>query len=120
MVFRKKRKRKLGSRRFVRLKSYCLVKYQDHLDPETVRLVNAKNISEGGILISAKEQIPVLTPIKLTINIPHRGKPLEVLAKVMRCRKAAGSHAYDVGVAFVELSSTDREELADHISRAPL
>ena len=47
MIFkRRQKKKKTGSRRYARLKSYCLVRYQksDELDPKTARVVNARDI----------------------------------------------------------------------------
>ncbi len=108
-------------RRFDRLKAYCLIRYSkmgDSNHPEG-KTSNVKNISEGGLLFTSYEPIPISSTIKVLINLPGRDKPLESYAKVMRCIKATpADEVYHVGVAFLDISEQDRKEISSHLELA--
>lgn len=108
-------------RQFTRLKAYCLIRYSkiaDRQHPEG-KTSNLKNISEGGLLFTSYEPLPISATVKISINLPGREKPLETYAKVMRCIKAsAAEEVYHVGVSFMDVSEEDRREISAHLEHA--
>ncbi len=78
-----------------------------------------RNISEGGLLFTAYEPLPISSVLKVTINLPGREKTLESYAKVMRCTKASeDEEVYHVGISFLDIPENDREEISSHIDQA--
>ena len=80
-----------------------------------LQITNAKNISEGGILITSSEYLEPSTILKLAINLPTREKPVEAYAKVSRCSQDEKTGLYNTGICFVDISKSDREEIATHL-----
>ena len=118
MIFSRSSKEK---RQFVRLKSYCLVKYQ-RITPSDVslpRLTNVKNISQTGLLFTASEKLSVGSILQIKINLPRRKKPLETLAQVIRYRHMSSpSKSYHIGISFLDTSKNFRNTIALHIDAA--
>jgi c-di-GMP-binding flagellar brake protein YcgR len=107
-----------NKRRYERLRSYCLVRYNrvDDQSNPTGKMTNVKNISEGGLMLTSYEPLPISATIKVCINLPGREKPLETFAKVMRCvRVSEEEDVYHVGIAFLDIADQDRREISQHV-----
>ena len=101
-------------RRHIRLTAYCLVRYSkaDHAPA----LVNAKNISSGGILIMTPERVSIDTVLKVSIHLPSKNKVIETAAKVRRCSRISLSReGYHVGLTFMDLPADVQAEIAGHV-----
>ncbi len=63
----------------------------------------AKNLSEGGLLVSLKDPVPVGSELSLVIRTPE-APSLDLRGEVVRVERAAGEEAagYDVGVRFLD------------------
>jgi hypothetical protein len=63
-----------------------------------------KNVSEGGLLVSLREPVPLGASVSLTIERPEGGAPFALRGEVMRVERVPGEiePAYDVGVRFVD------------------
>lgn len=112
---------KENKRKFARLKSYCLVRYNrvDDQSNPSGKMTNVKNISEGGLMLTSYEPLPVSSTIKVCINLPGREKPLETFAKVMRCVKVSDEESvYHVGISFLDIADADRKEISQHVEMA--
>jgi hypothetical protein len=65
----------------------------------------AKNLSDGGLLVSVRDPVPVGSAVDLLIR-PPKAPPRGVRAEVVRVEKAKEDEAgYDVGVRFLEAPS---------------
>ena len=101
-------------RRHARLKAYCLVRYSKANHPPA--LVNAKNISGGGILITTPERVPLDTVLTVAINLPSKNKVIETHAKVSRCSRISLSRrGYYVGLNFMNLPADVQAEITAHV-----
>lgn len=117
-MFRKKR-RSWEPRRFKRLRTSYLVKYQMG-GKGTPRVTNVVDLSEGGVRFLAQERIPELSILNLSIYLPPLEKSVEVVAKVIRSRRAKDARSiYYVAAAFLDLRREDREairQFAEYLS----
>ncbi len=117
-MFRKSKKNK---RRHARLQASCLVKYSkvDAGSDEYSQLTNAKDLSEGGLSVVSFESIPVSAILKLSVKLPFQEKPVETYGKVTRCvRVSREDEVYRIGLAFLDIKESDRQEIAKHVSDA--
>ncbi len=65
------------------------------------RAARVKNLSEGGLLVSLREPVPLGSAV--TIVIDHRGaSTVDLRGEVVRVERVSGEAAFDVGVRFVE------------------
>lgn len=112
------KKQSINRRQYLRLKSYCLIKYAklQENNQEAGKTANIKNISEGGLLFTAYNPLPVSSVIKLAISLPEQPNGIEVYAKVIRCTKVSDSESvYHVAVNFIDLSENIRKLITGHI-----
>lgn len=111
-------------RKYHRLRSYCLIRYNKVADAprpgaDQAKTTNVRNISEGGLMFTSYEQLPVDSTVKVTINFPGREEPVETVAKVTRCVKASETEeVYHVGVLFLDISEEDRTQIHSHVEHA--
>ena len=108
-------------RKYHRLRSYCLVRYHKVADTGKAeeKTTNVRNISEGGLMLTSYEPLPVDSTVKVMINFPGREEPVETVVKVMRCVKASETEeVYHVGVLFLDISEQDRNQIHSHVERA--
>lgn len=77
-----------------------------------------KDISNTGLLFENKEQIPIGT--KLTLVLSLSGLPPKLInlkGEVVRIEKLLSSGIYDVGVSFLEMTPSVKEEINKRIER---
>ncbi|KKT90055.1 MAG: hypothetical protein UW91_C0065G0002 [Parcubacteria group bacterium GW2011_GWF2_45_11] len=116
-----KKKSDENKRQYERLRSYCLIRYNKMADakPGSEKTTNVKNISEGGLMFTSYEYLPVDSTIKIMINFPGREEPVETVAKVKRCIKASESEeVYHVGILFLDITDPDRQQIHAHVEHA--
>ncbi len=70
-----------------------------------------KNLSAGGLVFTAKEQVPVSSILELKIELPDAKEPIECLARVVRIEEVEIEKTYDIAVCFLDLSGADRVKL---------
>jgi len=86
-------------------------RFRRHPTPQPVTLataasraaVRAKNLSEGGLLVSLREAVPVGSAVSLTIE-RREAAPVDLRGEVVRVERVPGENepAFDVGVRFVD------------------
>ena len=115
------RKKNREKREHERLVSHCLIRFNSldsKVDAGDTTLVNAKNLSETGLLFLSPKAVPLDGTIQMEINLPVPGRKIEVLAKVIHCDKVKGlESAYHIGVLFVELSKDDRNAIKEFVAQ---
>ena len=79
------------------------------------RLFMSKNMSPGGIFLVSNESFPLGTILNLRIHTPTTLKPINVEAKVIRIAKDENSKVMGMGLAFTQISETDKKELVKHL-----
>ncbi len=110
-----------NKRKYHRLRSYCLVRYNKVANSKggDDKTTNVRNISEGGLMFTSYEYLPVNSTVKITVNFPGREEPVETVAKVMRCVKASETEeVYHIGVLFLDISAQDRDQIHSHVEHA--
>ena len=67
-----------------------------------------KNLSEGGLLVSLREEVPVGSAVSLTIE-RRDASPVGLRGEVVRVERVPGESepAFDVGVRFVDPSGAE-------------
>jgi len=75
----------------------------------------SKNINQGGILISASEMIPIDVQMNLEIVSPLLPEPIKAKGRVVRVEEIEKDKAYDMGIAFTEISDKDAGFVANYV-----
>jgi len=79
----------------------------------------AKNISVGGALVFTKEDIPVLTSLKVTIRLMNLKKEIKAVAEVVKSEPAWSG--YKLSLKFTKISEKDKKILSkDYFVKHPL
>lgn len=109
-----------NSRRFKRVRSACLVKYE--IPGHEPRVTNIKDLGAGGLSFWTDEAIPKSSVLNLGIFISPDEPPIQTTASVVRVSQARERSVYRVAVCFLELGRSEREALnrfAEAISEDP-
>ena len=78
----------------------------------------AKNISGGGALVFTKDNIPILTSLKLTIHLINFGKEIKTVAQVVKSEPIWSG--YKLGLKFIKISEKDKKTLSkDYLVKHP-
>ena len=86
------------------MSAHHLIKYRI-LERQTPEVSFARNVSAGGILFYAHENIPVGSIVELTINFPGAAQPIKVQAKVLRVRELKKIGGFEAAVQFINLDN---------------
>jgi c-di-GMP-binding flagellar brake protein YcgR len=111
-------------RTYIRLNSkvnlrYALVKSKEEalkkrgLTPEQLSVT--KNISAGGLLFVADEELPLGSFLELKLELPDGEGQIECLAKVVRIEEIESDRNYDIAVCFLDLTGAERNRLNKYI-----
>jgi diguanylate cyclase (GGDEF)-like protein len=68
----------------------------------------AKNVSEGGLLVSLRQPLPVGSTVNLVIRPDDERSPLQVQGEVVRSTRVAKGSSYELGVRLVGDSAKAR------------
>ena len=103
-------------RRYLRLDSRIPMRYRKiQTNIEELKGSLIKNISEGGMMISAYEFLPLNSRLVMEIPLVSGIKSLEGTCRVAWIKKAGFSEQYDVGVEFANLNQGDTAQIAKFI-----
>jgi c-di-GMP-binding flagellar brake protein YcgR len=97
-MFKKPKRRK-----FVRLKTHCLLKYKGIGDREVLSFI--RDISAGGVLFHSKQDIPVGSILELSINFSPSPRSIKTRAKVLRVKLLKKVKGVDMAVEFINLDN---------------
>jgi hypothetical protein len=120
-VFTGKKLYELERREFRRINAelaieYAFMKKEDvgHNRPADTRTMN---ISAGGILFPARENIPDGTFLDAIVHLPE--VHLGVICKVVHCKPNSDNTSYEIGVRFVNVAQAVKERLAEYLVTLP-
>jgi len=74
-----------------------------------------KNISEGGILFIAFQELPVGTVLNIDLELLDAENPINCLVKVVRAKEIEKDKAYEIGAAFLGFSSMEKKRLLKYL-----
>lgn len=110
-------------RNFIRLSMEAVVRYRvlqgAELSKWSGKIENfgvVKNLSAGGLLFMAKEQIKLGSILELTIELPHTKEAIQCLSRTVRVTLTETDNEFDVSVCFLDLSGADRAKLDQFVS----
>ena len=83
------------------------------LTPEQLSVT--KNISAGGLLFVADEELPLGSFLELKLELPDGEGQIECLAKVVRIEEIESDRNYDIAVCFLDLTGAERNRLNKYI-----
>ena len=109
MFFKREERRK-----FQRVPTHLLMKYAIEGHSGAPKLSFIRNISPGGVLFFAEEEIPPGTPISIIMNMSSPGgQPLQIKAvsRTIHMARIKGVNGYSVGAEFTDIDPADREFL---------
>lgn len=101
---------------YVRFKLLKPAHSENAYDPEMFGF--SKNMSAGGVLFSASENVATGKVIEMTLELPEGEKPIECLARIVRCEELVANKNYEIAVCFLDLPSAERSRLNRYILRA--
>lgn len=107
-------------RKYVRMETSVEVKYTVIGKPGAIE-VFSKNISAGGLCISAGEELSKDTPLQIEIKIPDLKDPIRALARVVWQKKfeapdKAQEVRFDTGIEFTGISDFDRFNINRYVT----
>ena len=97
---------------------YRVVKLPSELSKQELEVEyfsTTKNLSAGGLVFVAKEQIPIGAIVELKIQLPGVKEHIECLSRVMRIEEIEIEKTYDTAVCFLDLSGGDRAKLVKFV-----
>lgn len=109
-----------GNKRiFLRLRAETLMRFcrlRGEGGNAEAKVANVKDVSEGGLMFVAYEQVPVSETVKVSFKLPGRENPVETFSKVCRCTKVSvKDEIYHVGVSFLDLNEEDRKDIVAYV-----
>lgn len=77
----------------------------------------SQDLSEGGLLFTSKEPMPLGTRLELELRFPDVKYVLYPKAKVVRIEEFKDGEYYIIGLEFNQLFENDKTLIVEHISR---
>ncbi|MDD5454527.1 MAG: PilZ domain-containing protein [Candidatus Ratteibacteria bacterium] len=74
-----------------------------------------KNISEGGILFIAFQELPPGTVLNIDLELLDAENPINCLVKVVRTKKIEKDKTYEIGAAFLGFSVAEKARLLRYL-----
>ena len=74
-----------------------------------------KNISAEGLAFQTQKELPIATKLKLQLVLPGLSSLMNIKGEVVRVEKLLSLDSFAVGVVFVELSASDKEQIKERI-----
>jgi diguanylate cyclase (GGDEF)-like protein len=108
----------MNKRRYMRMNFFKKIQVRK-IDGETSVLPGeaiSKNISVAGILFESNEFLEIGTKIELKIPMEESGGAFVVIGTVVRVEFYNSTH-YDIGVSFLELDKSTKNEISRYIIR---
>ena len=106
-LFGKKGPKGEERRKYIRLDAHHLLKYRKVGKEEALSFV--RNISAGGVLFIAKENIPLGDVVELEINFPGFPHPIKASAKVVWIKELKELGGFETGAEFINVEEDARE-----------
>lgn len=103
-------------RRHRRFRSVVLMMYETK-DPRLLETPINLDISQAGLQMLAKQDLPVGKMLRIMLAFSAAGRPLELLGKVVWNRKMHETERFRTGIEFLPFSSSNRDALRDHLTR---
>jgi|JI10StandDraft_1071094.scaffolds.fasta_scaffold161668_2 hypothetical protein len=75
------------------------------------------DLSEGGLLFTSKEAMPLGTRLELELRFPDVKYVLYPKAKVVRLEEFNDGEFYEIGLEFNQLFENDKNLIIEHIKR---
>src|SRR4051812_30321214 len=106
----------LNRRQFPRIVYPCLVKLVAGNQVKDAFLTHTENISVGGVGITVKKEVAILTPVEIEIDLLDGEEHIIARGKVAWSFKRKATEKvkplfYDVGLEFDTLNAADRKRL---------
>lgn len=74
-----------------------------------------KNISEGGILFIALQELPVGTILNMDLELLDAENPINCLVKVVRTKEIEKNNVYEIGAAFLGFSIKEKTRILKYL-----
>jgi len=105
-------------RRYLRVNFFSPIHVQQlgFADPIVDLYGQGKNISVAGILFESPTVIEIGTKVQLQISLNEKEGPLWIIGTIVRV-ESLDSDRYDIGVAFLELDKTAKNEISRYMIR---
>ena len=107
-------------RRFVRLDTRLPVSYQV-LPSEPRQTSISADLSGGGMCLFVNEPLKLGTPLRVTISLPDRDRPIAFTAEVVWCEayemigKTQRSRSIEAGVKFLQIAPEDQQAIMRYV-----
>lgn len=118
----KRETRKVERRAFMRLNLEVDIQYKVLTSSESSKLnfrperhTQSRNLSAGGLVFAATEQLKISSVLELKIELPRSKEPINCHARTVRVTETEEEGSYEIAVCFLDLSGSDRAKLAEFV-----
>lgn len=98
--------------------AYKLADEQGRALQSEARLAETMNISAGGLLIRAREKLPLRALIHIALDLFQDDQPIRRLCRTVRCLRAQDSTSFEIGLLFLGMSTAERKKIDAYIKKA--
>lgn len=102
-------------REFIRLSAHHLLKYKVVGGQDSLSFV--RNLSAGGILFYASDNIVVGSILEVKINLLPNPEPIQATIKVVRVKHLKKARGVNIAAVFVNIDDKDKEIIGKKISK---
>lgn len=107
-----------NTRRYRRLRAYCLIKYSCPTDPTLKKhLVTPRDFSAGGVLFISDRPVDKNKVLEVDIYLPPLKDFFMAMAKVVRVVKIKETEQYWIGLRFTAMDPKEKEVIDSYIQR---
>ena len=116
----KKTYKAVNARKFKRIHTDYLLKFQLLNSKEPPIISNIKDLSAGGLRFWTDRMVPQDALVRVSVFVPPLDRTIEALGSVQRVRRAIKAPVYYVSVGFVELNQEDQEAINQFVEGVAL
>ena len=104
-------------RKYPRVDATFVVSYRPKEIPEGYDLVQTKNVSQGGMLITTNRYFEKGTQLELTIRFPFVSQKIVTTAEVVDCKEVAKNLLYETRLKLLDLDVSIFKKIGEYIRK---
>jgi len=104
-------------RKYPRIDATFVVSYKPKEISEEYDLVQSKNVSQGGMLITTNRHFEKGTQLELMIRFPFVSQKIIVTAEVVDCREIAKNFLYETRLRLLDLDMEIFKKIGEYVRK---
>ncbi len=102
-------------RKYPRVDANFVISYRIKEVPDYYDLVQSKNVSQGGMLITTNQYFEKGVILSLTIRFPFVPQKIEATGEVVDCKEVVKNVLYDTRIKFIDLDMSIFEKIGEYV-----